>query len=157
MKRNILVVVDMQDEYVKSQMAGIFGEKINAAIVVGQNVINTAKVRGDYIILLQYKGMGDTIGKLRKLVKGYKDRSTVWKGQCDGSGEIRSILKKLGIEPTSFTVFGLYTGECVHDTVEGLLWKYSKPVEIIKKACYSWMEFNWKKDRLYNRKLVRQI
>ena len=121
---NVLVVVDMQPEF-KAAM----DEQTQINVV---NEIKKAKRRNDLIIILEYRGGGSTVRRIRKAILNYDKVIYAEKDEDDGSSYIRKHLigKKL------VRICGVNTDYCVADTAAGIAYRFADAaVQVILKAC----------------------
>lgn len=107
-----LVVVDVQPHFKHS------GEEAFLACV--EKEIVRAVNDGLPVIIVEYVGFGDTYERLTKHLEGYTRVRRVSKNRRDGSVEILEACREAGFGTAFFRVCGLYTFECVAETVEGL-------------------------------------
>ncbi len=127
MKPYILVIIDMQPYFeCEKQILETCKKEIKKAID-----------NKNHIIFLEYVDCGVTDNELMLLVikKGYSNYSIVSKNKNDGSTAIAEQVKSEHVNLSSFRVCGVYTDQCVFDTVRGLLRVFPGcNVEVMKDA-----------------------
>lgn len=108
-----LVIIDMQDDFMDE----------NEFIIVPAicELICHAKRNNWGIIVVEYHGYGETHEQICHSLFGYQKCRTVYKGDCDGSYEILSLINNCPGWSQNLLICGIYGPECVAQTVEGLL------------------------------------
>lgn len=111
-----LVVVDMQDHFLDRCMC-------EDLVPVICGLIQHARQNKWAIILLQYEHTGcrPIHQKILESVKDYPHTDTVAKYTGDGGEQVLDCINEHPSWPLSIVVCGVYGGDCVSDTVAGLL------------------------------------
>jgi nicotinamidase-related amidase len=142
-----LVVVDIQSYFVKD---------VHRQFIEGvESLVRSAIALGWSIILLEFRPTetyGATWQRIIDLLKGYDRWDTAYKGQPDGSTEVQQLCHKNQYTIEGFVVCGVYTDQCVLETVTGLASKYPRSaVEVVPAASMSYPEtqstgrYDWKR------------
>ncbi len=122
-----LVVVDVQPYFKYS------GEECFLAAV--EKEIVRAVNDGLPVIIVEFIGFGETYERLTRHLKGYPRFKRVEKNRRDGSAEVLEACREAGFGTAFFRVCGLYTFECVAETVEGLAQKAPGcRIHVVKQA-----------------------
>lgn len=133
MRKNILVIVDMQDYF--SATKNVVQENIEA--------IKTAIKNKFFILVLEFgpKSYGRTNKSIRDAIGKYEWHDYVTKWSNDGSVEAKDVLDEFDIRPKRIFVTGVNRSACVRETVIGLTKLYeSTPITILHIATSdSWM------------------
>lgn len=148
MRKSVLVIVDMQTEFSDA-----------AKIVLKENLdaIRIAKQKNMFIVVLEFRGCGETIKPIQKSLEKYPLVTYKQKNMCGGSSHVREALKENNISPNRFFVTGVYSDACVHETVTGLAEKYSPiPVVVIDDAVADFCESGYEKSRRSKRNIKVQ-
>jgi len=121
-----LVIIDMQDFYLEE--GSIVGSKDSLEIsILKSNIVSLIQkfMDNNYpIILVEYGGSGRTNKYILDAISGYDNCYNATKYKCDGSAEIIEIINTLNL-PKNINVCGVYSDQCVKDSVIGLLKKDS--------------------------------
>ena len=119
-----LVIIDMQGYYLYQDS---FNRKETQEIILLKknicDLINRFKDSNLPIIVVEYEGNGPTIQELRHLLVDYPEASFLIKGDCDGSDVIHAEIERRSLS-NELHVCGIYSDQCVRQTVEGLMNTY---------------------------------
>jgi len=121
--KTVLIIVDMQSDFVHPK-----------SLIVKQVIkaLQYAKRHNWHIIDLEYKGCGNLVVPIRKLLP-----STfiyIEKADVVGGHEVRQVLNKLNIKPLRFVITGVYATQCVAKTVSELSDLYSTTPILLSEA-----------------------
>ena len=109
-----LIIVDMQDKF-----SGAKNEWLIEKIV---SLVETAIHNGWPIVVLEYKGCGQTLDEIMKCLGSYSDYDVVEKqGVCGADQVLDHLSKNRSSWPLDFAVCGIYGDACVAATVNSLL------------------------------------
>ena len=134
MSNSILVVVDMQDEFLEA--FNFYNKQYlvdNCAKLIKNCIENN-----DPVIFLEWHDIftdyyGSTISELTSLIKNYY---TAKKDRNDGSEKILNIVEHHMLKADIIKVCGIYTNYCVAETVTGLINKFcDSEVIVYADAC----------------------
>ena len=128
-----LVVIDMQRIFNPAN----YEEVIEGVI----KEIEYAKKKNAWIMFVEFNGFGRTKSKILKHTKEYKKKVKVIKKDQNGAFEIISKSKEKGIPIKNLRVCGVYTNDCVSDTVLGLSNKIDSNITVNILACGDDIEF----------------
>ena len=120
-----LVIVDMQDYYPAAT--------VNLVDKVLKHITKAKRYKKP-IIVLEFRGFGNTKQLLKDTLASYQDCVYVGKDRCDGSKQVIEALEQLKVKSKKIQICGVYTSQCVNATAHGLYTKGFK-VEIIEEAC----------------------
>lgn len=134
---NINVLVDVQTNFVAASETDYLGR------VVAET--QEAMRRDEWIVVILCDRCGGLHTCIAEALTGYDKVAYVTKPKqaWDGSMQVMWELKRLHLTPASFTVWGLYSDQCVFATVAGLLTEFSCPVTIKKDACLACVRMDW--------------
>jgi len=139
-----LVVVDMQNMFEAASDP-------NTVIGVAHEILQ-AKERNGGIILLEYEDCGRTHKGYSLLLKGYRRKSRITKGDDDGSVEVVRAARRRCFNLDHLRVCGVNADCCVVSTVLGLLGHLRESrIEVVKNACgWNARKFTWDKYPKHN-------
>lgn len=131
----MLIVIDMQRKFPAAEH--VLGEVIKH--------IQRARRRSEWILVLEYEGIGHTMRRITDELKGYDKVIRKLKWRDDGSPFVLDALmlgwrSDWGLShltrriPRTFKVCGVNTGACVYATVLGLNQMDAK-ITVLSKAC----------------------
>lgn len=121
--RRALVVVDMQEEF--------DGSKICQESV--KSLIWHTRAKGDWIIVLEYLGYGQTLYPL-SIALDYDRVFYARKDRDDGSQEVVRILKQVRARVSEFVICGVNASACVLSTINGLMKKVDVGIVVVAEA-----------------------
>lgn len=121
--------------------------------------IKLAKRRKAGIIVVEYKGGGDTHDDILSMLKDYDEKERVIKNDWDGSTGIIRACKKNKFDTTKMRFCGVYRSACVYATVYGMKRKLQKPtpIEIEIAINATGCTYNSKNDMLRGRQCLRKL
>jgi len=126
---DILIIIDVQTGYAEgNEVIGLPCSRL----------ANTAIKLGIPVFCVEYIGWGETDHRILRRLVNYDKAVFLKKDQMDGSNKIQAACTDLGIEPKIFHICGLYTSDCVEETVFGLLSKFKQS----KVRMYEWALYN---------------
>ena len=125
--RYTLVVIDMQYEFSSTAELALAG--VCKAIVAAKKNLN-------HIIVIEYKGSGDTLPEVKRAIGAYKRVSYRTKKLDDGSKEILDVVRRKKL-PRKFRVCGVNLDACVWDSVLGLVEKNYNFITLLSEATYT--------------------
>ncbi len=135
-----LVVVDMQPIYLTREDHALI-ERVGL-------LIDKAIAAGQPIVLLEYAGKGRTCIELIRRLEGYALVRTKQKYGWGGAAETMEAFADMGVSPLSVSVCGVYTEQCVAQTVLGLVYNLpGNAIDVLTAAClsiasaYDWSKF----------------
>lgn len=132
-----LVVVDMQSHFEAACDPDVI-------INVTEEIIK-AKQHNAHILLVEYAGCGKSHEGFGQLLKNYRYKARIRKGDDDGSGEIIRALRRRGFNDRHLRLCGVNSDCCVCATTMGLLDKLSNTkIEVVKRACGTVNDFDWR-------------
>lgn len=123
---NVLLIIDMQTKFLEPE--AVYQPIINTTL----NEIYNARVRNDYILIVEYDyntritGMiNGVVGSVTEsthqsiigAVSGYPHLSFVFKKEMGGGSEVQQTMRDKGITSNKFRVCGVYAPWCVKETV----------------------------------------
>ena len=126
-QRYTLVIIDMQYE---------FSSTAELALAGVCNAIVAAKKSLNHIIVIEYKGSGDTLPEVKKAIGAYKRVSYRTKKIDDGSKEILDVVRRKKL-PRKFRVCGVNLEACVWDSVLGLIEKNYNFITLLSEATHT--------------------
>lgn len=109
--KKALIIIDMQPYFDHN---GVVDKIINAC----KKEVIKAIEKEMRIVFVEWVDVGATHIELRKLTENYDKLSIVTKDDNDGS---QVIVNEIGKRYDCFRICGVYTGECVMETIEGLV------------------------------------
>lgn len=130
MSETVLCIIDMQHEFQAAQSKPVTRNVLRE--------IEKAKEAGHYVLVVEYRGFGNTRTKFLSALKDYPHKHHLIKDGCDGSEEIAEYLESIDLLPTVIKVCGVNTDQCVAHTVNSLA--SANPtvqVQVILDACNS--------------------
>ena len=127
-----LIIIDMQDTFLCE-----ISERTRVLDNTKKAIVKAISDKQP-IIIVEFDGSGATNKSIRNLANKYKNCYTVKKYDCDGSMEIcKFFLNSSNNFPKKILKFcGVYSSECLHDTVIGLMNYFENTTfKIIEPAC----------------------
>ena len=125
-----LVVVDMQ----------VFEKSTGHCLGRVVELVRQFREAGDPVVLLEYKGSGNTVAAVRDAVAGYGRCATVAKDDFDGGREVLDACRANGYPP-DFVVCGVAHHCCVMHTANTLAAKH--PVEVALDCTDADENYEW--------------
>lgn len=138
-----LCVIDMQHGFVASRSKGV---KTGCSSAIKQAIKDKAS-----IVFVEYKGFGDTILSLGKLVKTprYYKFCRVIKDCQDGGEILHEAIMRRRFPKSRIKICGVNTDQCVLSTTRTLAKHLSNSkFEVLDKACNSDWSHTWGLSRL---------
>lgn len=136
MKTEILVVVDMQGQFLK-------GINSQAKQVVIANIVKLIERANRYkwpVVLVEFLSYGATIPEIKNVCERHW---TVVKDEQDGSQPVQFIVERQKLIADRFRVCGLYAGQCVLQTANGLAKRFpNQQVRVLREACDHYQDDN---------------
>lgn len=128
-----LVVIDMQRAFLsyfdKNKQSNLIANVVHE--------VRAARKNRERIILVELsrKYNGKTFDDIKSALNGYR-HYVVEKCEMDGSGVIHHLADIQNDPDVSFRVCGIFTDQCVAETVIGLRKCFPKaPISVVSKAC----------------------
>lgn len=116
----MLVIIDLQKFFLAPRTSFPQGRlrRLRKHVV---KQIDKAKKSRKPIVLVEYKGEGDTVPWVKAAIGGYRKVYRAQKAQDNAYHSLRICFKKNGLDPTKVTVCGVNTEYCVGSTLESLI------------------------------------
>ena len=95
--------------------------------------IKTAIRLNNYIVIVYMPDCGDILPEILNIIHSYNKTIFVSKYDQDGGTEVLTALKR----KNHLKFCGIYTSQCVHDTVQTIAESYPKNfrIELLENAC----------------------
>jgi len=129
-----LCVVDMQKTFIGDKASPhSYFTKVTTNVI---HEIRKAKQEKHAIVVVEYKGSGDTVQDILDEIKNYPRAVVVQKTGSDGSAEVLKKIKAKKFPTAHIKMCGVYAGCCVMQTAVGMLGKNPKikKMEILQNA-----------------------
>lgn len=110
--RKTLVIIDMQTKFPSAYSPRVAS---SCTREVRKFVHNK-----DAIILLQYRGFGNTLKEVSSLARPYANTRVTFKEADNGSAEVYSAIRRHKFPQEHLTFCGVNSGHCVSETIVGL-------------------------------------
>jgi nicotinamidase-related amidase len=127
-----LVLIDLQTEFLE-QLKDL-GKNVmsNCTNLIREAINDNAK-----IILVEYIGFGFTTPEIKLQLSNYH-YDVVCKERDDGSLELKDFFNENKLNPSKVKIAGIFSNQCVRETVVGLLETTKYNIEVCKNAIDSW-------------------
>ena len=129
----VLCIIDMQPDFTAAND--------NSVQRYIRRLVRTAIFDRAYIVVAQYKGYGETVPSIMRLLHGYPHRGICQASRDDKSIVITRLLKGRRARAQYFKICGVNTDACVYSTVKGLHRRSRQPLYVVGRACHTANEY----------------
>ncbi len=104
-----LIIIDMQRDFRDDDTIPVIPGVVHQ--------IEQAKKRQDSIFIVEFRGCGATMPEVKKPLRLYRRKKTVYKNTVSGARDLAPHLKKF----SKVRVCGVYGDACVYETIKKLI------------------------------------